>query len=437
MFPWRSSKHNNNNFPALKPKFIEIKDISLWSGDVDYMFSTHYEVNPVLNDRVAIYQGDITKLKFDAVVNAANSGLRGGGGVDGCIHRAAGNQLIQYLVKHYNHCPTGDFKPTPGFNMPCKHILHGVGPIGEHPKELKSVYIRCMNYMKENKLKTIAFPCISTGIYGYDNENACPVVLSSIRKWLENNLDWKGVIVFCCYSDKDTQIYKNNIATYFPKHTQDEIQQKCVDLNNELAKLTKEKEEILKNVITKENLGELNKIRNSLNALNKQENFYYKSIEDSLSAHVVVEPVEFEKNVEPKKPKKEVVDKKPKDVEPKATEPKEKGETNAAETKKDVEPKTAEPKDDKTKAVEIKDVEPKEKNEPKTAEPKDAEPKDAEPKEKDEPKTAEPKDAEPKDDKTKAVEIKDGETKSTDKTTDSEPNTQASKQLCAPDSKIE
>ncbi|KAL7716363.1 MACRO domain-containing protein [Entamoeba marina] len=210
-------------FQQTKHKVLKIDDIMLWSKVDDLGYSNRFDINTVLNERVAIYQGDITKLQFDAVVNAANSRLRGGGGVDGCIHSAAGYNLLKYLKENYEYCETGDFKPTPGFNMPCKQILHGVGPIGEHPEPLKKLYIRCMNYMKENKLKTIAFPCISTGIYGYSNKKACPVVLKTIRSWLEENLDWDGVIVFCCYSNKDTQIYKNNIATYFPKHTHEEV----------------------------------------------------------------------------------------------------------------------------------------------------------------------------------------------------------------------
>ena len=138
-----------------------------------------------LNKRIILFRGDITTLPVDCIVNAANSRLRGGGGVDGAIHDAAGKELYKYLCDHYQHCDTGDFRPTPGFKLPSKEILHAVGPIGENPAMLKSCYSKCLHYMKTTNKQTIAFCCISTGIYGYDNEKACPVALETVRFFLE------------------------------------------------------------------------------------------------------------------------------------------------------------------------------------------------------------------------------------------------------------
>ena len=177
---------------------------------------TPYSVNETINKKIILLRGDMTTLEVDCVVNAANSRLRGGGGIDGAIHSKAGPELFQYLVDHYDFCETGDFKPTPAFKLPSKEILHAVGPIGEQPHLLERCYWKCMHYMKNTNKKTIAFPCISTGIYGYDNNKACPVVLRIIRFWLENNMDWDGTIIFCVFSQRDYDIYKNYLPYYFP-----------------------------------------------------------------------------------------------------------------------------------------------------------------------------------------------------------------------------
>ena len=196
---------------------VELTDFVSWNDqkvrDVQIPLK---EMNVELNKKVCLYRGDITKLKIDAIVNAANSALCGGGGVDGAIHDAAGYDLYTYMDEHYDRCPTGDFRPSPGFNIPCKEILHGVGPIGEKPDKLSILYTRCMDYCIEKKYTSIAFPCISTGIYGYDNKKACPVVLETIRAWLEEHNEWNGLIIFCCDMICDVKIYNKNLAKYFP-----------------------------------------------------------------------------------------------------------------------------------------------------------------------------------------------------------------------------
>ncbi|KAA3681904.1 uncharacterized protein DEA37_0001414 [Paragonimus westermani] len=115
--------------------------------------------------RVSLWSGDITKLQLDAIANAANARLAGGGGVDGAIHRAAGPDLSRACLE-LKGCPAGSAKITRGFQLPAKYIIHCVGPIGEKPDLLQSTYQRALELCTENQLQTIAFPCISTGVYG-------------------------------------------------------------------------------------------------------------------------------------------------------------------------------------------------------------------------------------------------------------------------------
>lgn len=131
--------------------------------------------------RLHIWQGDITTLAFDAIVNAANSSLLGGGGVDGAIHRAAGPQLRQYCA-NLGGCPTGEARITPGFRLPARHVLHTVGPVwrgGSHgePGLLAACFRACLALANQHQLNTVAFPAISCGIYGYPPELAAPIAV--------------------------------------------------------------------------------------------------------------------------------------------------------------------------------------------------------------------------------------------------------------------
>lgn len=159
---------------------------------------------------IEVIINDITKLNVDYMVNAANKSLRGGGGVDGAIHRAAGNKLLKYIIDNIPQgCETTDAILTPGFNLNCK-IIHAVGPYGVKPELLKRTYLNCLKYVENEKNKTIAFPCISTGIYHYPNELACPVVLQTIKEWCNNNPNNIHIII-CTYLQKDYETYLNNI----------------------------------------------------------------------------------------------------------------------------------------------------------------------------------------------------------------------------------
>ncbi len=156
---------------------------------------------------ISTVQADITTLQVDAIVNAANNSLLGGGGVDGAIHRAAGPELLSYC-RGLNGCATADAKITPGFNLPAKFIIHTVGPVwhgGEQGEAglLDSCYRRCFELASVNNVRTIAFPSISTGVYGYPKQQAAEIALAVMKEY-EQHFD---EIIACCYSTKDYERY--------------------------------------------------------------------------------------------------------------------------------------------------------------------------------------------------------------------------------------
>ena len=156
-------------------------------------------------------KGDITKLSVDAIVNAANTSLLGGGGVDGAIHRAAGHGLLEECIT-LNGCKTGQSKITKGYNLPAKFVIHTVGPIwyGGNKNErelLKSCYITELNLAKENGIKTIAFPAISCGVYHFPLEEACKIATDTVREFISKN-DCFEKIIFIDINDAIIDIYK-------------------------------------------------------------------------------------------------------------------------------------------------------------------------------------------------------------------------------------
>jgi O-acetyl-ADP-ribose deacetylase (regulator of RNase III) len=160
-----------------------------------------------------IYRGDITQLQVDAIVNAANSSLLGGGGVDGAIHRAAGPDLL-HACRLLHGCKTGDAKATTGFKLPAKWIFHTVGPVwrgGSHdePALLARCYIRSLALAEERALASIAFPAISTGIYGYPKELAAEVAVRTVRAHVPQSL---CKVIFCCFDDQTADLYRRLIA---------------------------------------------------------------------------------------------------------------------------------------------------------------------------------------------------------------------------------
>lgn len=160
---------------------------------------------------IEIVKGDITRLKVDAIVNAANNSLLGGGGVDGAIHRTAGPGLLAEC-RSLNGCATGDAKITKGYNLPAKFIIHTVGPVwhggvkGE-PDKLASCYRRSLELAAENKLRSVAFPNISTGVYGYPKKLAAKIAVATVRDFLSEESPVARVI-FCIFDDENYSIYQ-------------------------------------------------------------------------------------------------------------------------------------------------------------------------------------------------------------------------------------
>ena len=163
---------------------------------------------------IKLAMGDITMLKVDAIVNAANRTLLGGGGVDGAIHRAAGNGLITEC-KTLGGCETGKAKITKGYELPARYVIHTVGPIyygkGDEAELLSNCYTNSLNLAKQNDIHSIAFPCISTGVYAYPILEATHIAVESVKDWLKNNEDYNIDVVFCCYDEKTYEPYKKEL----------------------------------------------------------------------------------------------------------------------------------------------------------------------------------------------------------------------------------
>lgn len=165
--------------------------------------------------RIELLQGDITTLSADAIVNAANSSLLGGGGVDGAIHRAAGPQLLEEC-RTLGGCPTGEARITGGYRLPAKFVIHTVGPVyhgGSHdePAKLAACYRNSLKLAVENSCKTVAFPNISTGIYGYPKTEAAGIAIAEVKRFLAANTSLEKVI-FCCFDQENYSIYRKILS---------------------------------------------------------------------------------------------------------------------------------------------------------------------------------------------------------------------------------
>ena len=168
-----------------------------------------------LRERMLVVEGDITRLDVDAIVNAANSSLLGGGGVDGAIHRAAGPRLLAEC-RTLGGCPTGEARITKGYDLPARHVIHTVGPVwhGGGAGEaglLASCYTQSLRLAEEAGLETIAFPGISTGVYGYPKERACEVAVEAVSGWLETH-DLPRTVTLCCFGADDAELYRRRLG---------------------------------------------------------------------------------------------------------------------------------------------------------------------------------------------------------------------------------
>ena len=164
--------------------------------------------------RIQLVKGDITQLKVDAIVNAANSTLLGGDGVDGAIHWAAGPQLLAEC-KTLRGCNVGEAKITRGYNLPAKYVIHTVGPVwqdGYHNEDklLKKCYLNSLKLVEAKGIKTIAFPNISTGVYGFPKVTAAKIAVETVEKYLSSSKLAK--VIFCVFNDENYQIYNKLLS---------------------------------------------------------------------------------------------------------------------------------------------------------------------------------------------------------------------------------
>ncbi len=180
--------------------------------------SPAFPVDRDLNSKISLFHGDLTRLQVDAIVNAANESLLGGGGIDGAIHRAAGPGLRREC-SDLTRCKMGDARISAGHRLPAKHVIHTVGPRDGSESVLASCYRRCMELALQNNIRSIAFCCIATGEFLFDNRKAADVALRTVREWLAEKPEHRAAIdrvIFCTFIRIDQAWYRDLAPVHFP-----------------------------------------------------------------------------------------------------------------------------------------------------------------------------------------------------------------------------
>ncbi|CAI8011746.1 ADP-ribose glycohydrolase MACROD1 (Fragment), partial [Geodia barretti] len=212
------------NYYKCEKDYLTLSDIPPWSEGCKSLPRPKmkkrseplaFSVDDDLNGKVSLWRGDITRLEIDAIVNAANSSLLGGGGVDGAIHSAAGRGLLREC-RTLGGCDAGDAKLSQGYRLPAKYVLHTVGPTNNKKAVLENCYRRCLELALVHNIRSLAFPCIATGVYGFPNEKAAQIALVTTRKWLEENRDKVDRIIFCVFLEVDYKLYCRYLHHVYP-----------------------------------------------------------------------------------------------------------------------------------------------------------------------------------------------------------------------------
>ncbi|XP_052468749.1 ADP-ribose glycohydrolase MACROD2 isoform X2 [Carassius gibelio] len=251
---WRAEKEHllslglEDRRKDYRGNYVPLDKIPTWANHDNNTATEEEEQKSFsLADKVSLYKGDITILEVDAIVNAANSSLLGGGGVDGCIHRAAGHLLYEECHS-LNGCETGKAKITCGYDLPAKYVIHTVGPIargnvGQFQRDdLESCYKCSLKLMKDNNLRSVAFPCISTGIYGFPNEPAAEIALKTVHDWIQSNQDEIDRVIFCVFLETDYEIYKRKMSDFFSPDNDDHKNEKDGSMDQDDAQPVGEEE---------------------------------------------------------------------------------------------------------------------------------------------------------------------------------------------------
>jgi O-acetyl-ADP-ribose deacetylase (regulator of RNase III) len=204
-------------------RFITLNDIPTWKSHMEEMGDEYtpakkplFKSNSEFNSKISHWKGTVTNLEIDAVVNAANTTLMGGGGIDGAIHKACG-RFLRKECSTLDGCKEGQSKITKGYKLPANYVIHSVGPFDEEPDKLKSCYTTILDLVKQHQIRSIAFCCIAAGVYGYPIKKATAIALKTVREWLEaGNDEFIDRIIFVTYLGEEYKTYDSLLPIYFP-----------------------------------------------------------------------------------------------------------------------------------------------------------------------------------------------------------------------------